>query len=106
MEIPNKKTIESSLQYIYGIGKTTAKTILINTELENKRVFALSEEELTKLRDERRFNEQNIRRLKEITCYRGRRHISKLPVNGQRTKTNAKTCKGKRKTVVGKKITN
>merc|ERR1712187_487827 len=52
VEIPNKKNIESSLQYIYGIGKTTAKTILINTKLENKRVFALSEEELTKLRDE------------------------------------------------------
>merc|ERR1712187_1003930 len=116
VEIPNKKNIESSLQYIYGIGKTTAKTILINTELENKRVFALSEEELTKLRDEvdnfiiegdlivkRRFNEQNIRRLKEIACYRGRRHISRLPVNGQRTKTNERTCKGKRKTVAGKK---
>merc|ERR1712113_556490 len=113
VEIPNKKNIESSLQYIYGIGKTTAKTILINTELENKRVFALSEGELTKLRDEvdnfiiegdlRRFNGQNTRRLKEIACYRGRRHISKLPVNGQRTKTNARTCKGKRKTVAGKR---
>merc|ERR1712217_19384 len=116
VEIPNKKNIESSLQYIYGIGKTTAKIILTNTALENKRVFALSEEELTKLRDEvdnfitegdlRRFNERNIKRLKEIACYRGRRHISRLPVNGQRTKTNARTCKGKRKTIVGKKITN
>merc|ERR1719382_711513 len=107
VEIPNKKTIESSLQYIYGIGKTTAKKILINTELENKRVFALSEVDNFIIEgDLRRFNEQNIRRLKEIACYRGRRHISKLPVNGQRTKTNAKTCKGKRKTVAGKKIAN
>merc|ERR1719382_255646 len=104
VEIPNKKTIESSLQYIYGIGKTTAKKILINTELENKRVFALSEEDNFIIEgDLRRFNEQNIRRLKEIACYRGRRHISRLPVNGQRTKTNARTCKGKRKTVAGKK---
>merc|ERR1712216_889373 len=84
------------------------------SHFQNKRTFELSESELQKLRDEvdkyttegdlRRFNALNIKRLKEIGCYRGRRHISGLPVNGQRTKTNARTRKGKRKTVAGKKI--
>lgn len=82
--------------------------------MENKRTFELSEEELQVLRAEvdkymtegdlRRFNALNIKRLKEIGSYRGRRHIAGLPVNGQRTKTNARTRKGKRKTVAGKKI--
>merc|ERR1711964_511508 len=113
VNVPNKKMIEFSLQYIYGIGHTTAKKILADTGVVNKRTLELSEEELQKLRDEvdkyttegdlRRFNTLNIKRLKEIGCYRGRRHISGLPVNGQRTKTNARTRKGKRKTVGGKK---
>merc|ERR1711924_391617 len=114
VDIPQKKRIEFSLQYVYGIGHTTAKKILANTKVENKRTFELSEEELLKLRDEvdkyttegdlRRFDAYNIKRLKEIGCYRGRRHISGLPMNGQRTKTNARTRKGKRKTVGGQKI--
>lgn len=114
MDIPDKKRIEFSLQYIYGVARTTAKKILLNSGVENKRTFDLSEEELRKLRDEvdkfttegdlRRFDALNIKRLKDISCYRGRRHIMVLPSNGQRTKTNARTRKGKRKTVAGKKL--
>merc|ERR1719281_1428537 len=114
VDIPNNKLIEFSLQYIYGVGRTSAKTILLNSDVENKRTHKLDETELQKLRDEvdkyitegdlRRMRALNIKRLKEIGCYRGKRHISGLPVNGQRTKTNARTLKGKRKTVAGKKI--
>merc|ERR1712224_796185 len=114
VEIPNSKRIQFSLRYIYGIGHTTAKKIFNSTRVDNKRTHEISEEELQKLRDEvdkltiegdlRRFNSLNIKRLKEIGSYRGRRHISGLPLNGQRTKTNARTRKGKRKTVAGKKI--
>ena len=90
-----------------------AKAILTDTNIDNKRTRDLSEAELTTLRDEvekyttegdlRRFNALNINRLKEIGCYRGRRHINSLPVRGQRTKTNARTRKGKAKTVANKK---
>merc|ERR1712159_52191 len=114
IDIPQNKFIEYSLQYIYGIGHVTAKHILANAGVENKRTFELNEEELQKLRDEidkfcyegdlRRVNALNIKRLKEISSYRGRRHISGLPLNGQRSKTNARTRKGKAKTVAGKKI--
>lgn len=86
VEIPNQKKIEFSLQYIYGIGHTTAKAILVDSGIENKRTRELSEEELTKLREEvdkyttegdlRRYVSLNIKRLKEIGCYRGRRHIN------------------------------
>lgn len=113
VEIPNAKRVEYSLQYIFGIGPTTAKAIMSDTGIDNKRTRDLSEEELTTLRDEvdkyttegdlRRFNALNIKRLKEIGCYRGRRHTMGLPVRGQRTKTNARTRKGKAKTVAGKK---
>ncbi|KAF6259560.1 plastid/chloroplast ribosomal protein S13 [Scenedesmus sp. NREL 46B-D3] len=113
VEIPNSKKIEISLQYIYGIGSTTAKAILRNTGVENKRCYELNEEDINKLREEvgkytteadlRRIVSQNIKRLKDIGCYRGRRHIMGLPVRGQRTKTNARTRKGKPKTVAGKK---
>ncbi|KAK9842549.1 hypothetical protein WJX81_005528 [Elliptochloris bilobata] len=113
VEIPNKKMIEFSLQYVYGIGHTTAKAILAETGIENKRTYDLSEEELTSLRDEvekysiegdlRRFNALNIKRLKDIQCYRGRRHMMNLPCHGQRTKTNARTRKGKARTVPNKK---
>ena len=98
---------------LFGIGDTTAKKIMAETGLENKRVREFEEEELTTLRAEvdkymiegdlRRFNMMNIKRLKEIQCYRGRRHIQGLPMRGQRTKTNARTRKGKTKTVAGKK---
>jgi len=86
VEIPNQKRIEFSLQYIYGIGHTTAKAILVDSGIENKRTRELSEEELTKLREEvdkyttegdlRRYVSLNIKRLKEINCYRGRRHYN------------------------------
>lgn len=113
VEIPNSKRVEFSLQYIYGIGSTTAKQILVNTGVENKRCYELNEEEINKIREEvgkytteadlRRIVAQNIKRLKDIGCYRGRRHIMGLPTRGQRTKTNARTRKGKPKTVAGKK---
>lgn len=113
VEIPNQKYLEFSLQYIYGVGHTTSKAIIAATGIENKRVRELSEEELTKLREEvdkyttegdlRRFNNLNIKRLKEIGCFRGRRHINHLPVRGQRTKNNARTRKGKAKPIAGKK---
>lgn len=113
VEIPNNKRAETALTYVFGIGDTTAKKIMAETGLENKRVREFEEEELTTLRAEvdkymiegdlRRFNMMNIKRLKEIQCYRGRRHIQGLPMRGQRTKTNARTRKGKTKTVAGKK---
>ena len=113
VEIPNNKRAETALTYVFGIGNTTAKKIMAETGLENKRVREFEEEELTTLRAEvdkymlegdlRRFNMMNIKRLKEIQCYRGRRHIAGLPMRGQRTKTNARTRKGKVKTVAGKK---
>ena len=113
VEIPNNKRAETALTYVFGIGDTTAKKIMAETGLENKRVREFEEEELTTLRAEvdkymiegdlRRFNMMNIKRLKEIQCYRGRRHIHGLPMRGQRTKTNARTRKGKTKTVAGKK---
>jgi small subunit ribosomal protein S13 len=113
VEIPNAKRVEFSLQYIYGVGPTIAKSILAKAGIENKRTRELTEAELTTLRDEvdkftvegdlRRFVALNIGRLKEIGCYRGRRHINNLPVRGQRTKTNARTRKGRAKTVANKK---
>jgi small subunit ribosomal protein S13 len=113
VEIPNAKRVEFSLQYIYGIGPTTAKAILAETATENKRTKDLTEEELTRLREEvdkyttegdlRRYVQLNIKRLKEINCYRGRRHYNNLPCRGQRTKNNARTRKGKAKPITGKK---
>merc|ERR1711937_684829 len=85
VEIPNAKRLETSLTYVYGIGPTTAKTIMTNTG------------------DLRRFTAMNIKRLIDIQCYRGKRHQMSLPVRGQKTKTNARTRKGKKKTVAGKK---
>merc|ERR1711907_798086 len=115
VEIPNAKKVEVSLTYIYGIGPTTAKKIMTKTGVENKRTKDLSEDDLSKLRKEvedggyliegdlRRFTAMNIKRLIEIQCYRGKRHQMSLPVRGQKTKTNARTRKGKKKTVAGKK---
>merc|ERR1712227_988320 len=100
VDIPESKLIEFSLQYVYGVGRNTAKQILIASGVNNKRTYELDENELQK----RRFYAINIKRLKDIGSYRGRRHIAGLPVHGQRTKTNARTRKGKRKTVAGKKI--
>ncbi|CAA3017039.1 30S ribosomal S13, chloroplastic [Olea europaea subsp. europaea] len=113
VEIPNSKRVEYSLQYIHGVGRTRAKQILCDLSMENKITKDLSEEELTTLREEvskymiegdlRRFNALAIRRLKEIQCYRGVRHIQGLPCRGQRTKNNCRTLKGKRVAIPGKK---
>ncbi|KAL4596362.1 hypothetical protein ACB092_12G159200 [Castanea dentata] len=113
VEIPNNKRVEYSLQYIHGIGRSTARKILGDLNIANKITKDLSEEELITVRDQvskymiegdlRRFNALNIRRLKEIQCYRGMRHIQGLPCRGQRTKNNCRTLKGKRVAIAGKK---
>ncbi|KAF3445716.1 hypothetical protein FNV43_RR10892 [Rhamnella rubrinervis] len=113
VEIPNNKRVEFSLQYIHGIGRSKSRKILSDLGMENKLTKDLSEEELISVRDEvskymiegdlRRFNALAIRRLKEIQCYRGVRHIQGLPCRGQRTKNNCRTLKGKRVSIAGKK---
>ncbi|KAE9609004.1 hypothetical protein Lal_00020357 [Lupinus albus] len=113
VEIPNNKRIEYSLQYIHGVGRNIARQILTDINMDNKITKELTEEDLITLRDEvskymiegdlRRFNALNIRRLKEIQCYRGIRHIQGLPCRGQRTKNNCRTLKGKRVAIPGKK---
>ncbi|KAL5704228.1 ribosomal 40S subunit protein S13 [Ranunculus cassubicifolius] len=113
VEIPNNKRIEYSLQYIHGVGRTRARQILNDLNFENKVTKDLSEEELITIRDEvskymiegdlKRFNAIAIRRLKEIQCYRGVRHIQGLPCRGQRTKNNCRTLKGKKIAIAGKK---
>jgi len=114
VDIPNDKRVVISLTYVYGIGKPLAQDILkaINIS-EDKRVKDLSEDELTKIRNEvskykvegdlRRDVALNIKRLSEIGSYRGLRHRKGLPVRGQSTKTNARTRKGPRKTIANKK---
>ncbi|CAN5463501.1 30S ribosomal protein S13 [soil metagenome] len=112
VEIPSEKRIEASLTYIYGIGPTTAKRILEQTNIDpNLRARELSPQQLndiihaitgTKLMiegDLRRDLQGNLKRLQAINCYRGIRHRRGLPVRGQRTSTNARTRKGPRKTV-------
>jgi len=109
IEIPNNKRCATALTYVYGIGDTSARAIMAATKLENKRVREFSEEELTVLREEvekyqiegelRRTVNMSIKRLKDIQCNRGKRHIANLPVRGQRTKTNARTRKGKKKVI-------
>jgi small subunit ribosomal protein S13 len=116
VDIPNEKVVVCSLTYIHGIGDTTAKKICAAAKVNpQKRVKDLSEEELTALRNAitnggykvegelRREVSLNIKRLEEIGCYRGIRHKKNLPCRGQRTRTNARTCKGPRKTVANKK---
>ena len=114
VDIPNDKPIAYSLTYIYGIGISTAKKILEAVNVDpTARTKDLSEEDLSKIRvevanyrvegDLRREVALNIKRLTEIGCYRGVRHKKGLPVNGQRTKTNARTRKGPRKTIANKK---
>jgi len=115
VDIPNDKPTHISLRYIYGIGPTTALEICEKLRIDpQRRAKELTEEELARLatlldRDYvtegplRRQIHQNIDRLKSIQCYRGLRHRRSLPVRGQRTKTNARTRKGPRKTVAGKK---
>jgi small subunit ribosomal protein S13 len=114
VDIPRNKRVEVSLTYIYGIGNTASQTILAEAEVNpDTRVQDLSEAEVTRLRqiigrdyvvegDLRREVAMNIKRLTEIGCYRGLRHRRHLPVHGQRTKTNARTRKGPKKTVAGR----
>ncbi len=115
VDIPNEKHVVISLTYIYGIGLTTAKKICAAAKVdENIRVKNLTDEQLTAIRNEvaeiktegdlRREVALNIKRLTEIGCYRGLRHKHGLPVRGQRTKTNARTRKGRRKTIANKKM--
>ena len=115
VDLPRHKRIEIALTYIYGIGLTTSKKILADTGINpDTRSDDLTEEELVKLRDYiqenlhvegdlRRDVQQNVKRLMEIGCYRGLRHRRGLPVRGQRTHTNARTRKGPRKQIGGKK---
>lgn len=115
VDLPRDKRIEAALPYIYGLGWTRSREILAMTGINpDTRVRDLSEDEIAKLRDaiDKNFKvegelrtevQMNIRRLIDIRCYRGIRHLRGLPVRGQRTKTNARTRKGPKKTVAGKK---
>src|SRR5437667_7519132 len=115
VDIPSEKVVWVSLTYIHGIGKKSAMDILEATGIApGRRAKDLTDEELARITSEieknfvtegnlRRQVQQNISRLKEIACYRGIRHRRGLPVRGQRTRTNARTRKGPRKTVAGKK---
>ncbi len=114
VDLPRNKRVEVALTYIYGIGPSLSKKILAETGVNpDTRVKDLAEDEITRLRDAvernykvegdlRREVNMNIRRLIEIGCYRGLRHRRNLPVRGQRTRTNARTRKGPRKTVAGR----
>ncbi len=114
IDLPRNKRVEIGLTYIYGIGRSTSRQILTQTEVDfNTRVRDLAEAEISRLRevinasyrvegDLRREVSQNIKRLQEIGCYRGLRHRYNLPVRGQRTKTNARTKRGPRRTVPGR----
>lgn len=115
VDLPREKRMEIALTYIYGIGRKSAKDILdatgISTDLRSK---DLTDDDIAKLRDHiennykvegdlRREVQADIRRKMEIGCYQGMRHRRGLPVHGQRTKTNARTRKGPKKTIAGKK---
>jgi small subunit ribosomal protein S13 len=111
VNLPNQKRLEIGLTYIYGIGQSTAQKICKDLELDpDQKIKDLTDDEVTKLRtyidanvevegDLRRERSQAIKRLSEIGCYRGLRHRRGLPARGQRTKTNARTRKGPKKTV-------
>jgi len=115
VDIPNEKRVEISLCYIFGIGLSTSQKILKKTRINpDTRVKNLTEEEVNRLRevidheyrvegDLRREVDMNIKRLIEIGCYRGIRHRRNLPLRGQRTRTNARTRRGPKRTVAGKK---
>ncbi len=117
VDIPNDKQIAFSLPYIFGIGRATAVRVCAQTKVNPAtRARDLTDDEVTRLRaviegelvvegDLRRNVRGNIQRLIEINCYRGQRHRRGLPVRGQRTKTNARTRRGTRRTVAGKKKT-
>lgn len=114
VDIPNEKQVLFSLPYIYGIGRPMAAKVLAQTQIDpTTKVRDLTDDEVVRLRaiieaqvvegDLRREVRQNIQRLIEINCYRGYRHRRGLPVRGQRTKTNARTRRGVRRTVSGKR---
>jgi small subunit ribosomal protein S13 len=115
VDLPREKRVEIGLTYIYGIGLSTSKKILAETKVDpDIRVKDLTEEDVSKLReyieknlevegDRRRSVAFDIKRLVEIGCYRGVRHRKGLPVRGQRSKTNARTRKGPKKTIANKK---
>ena len=115
VDLPNQKRVEAGLNYIFGIGFPKSNEILKSTGVDpNTRVKDLTDDEVKKLSDYigehvsvegdlRRDVALDIKRLKEIGCYRGVRHRKGLPCRGQKTKTNARTCKGPRKTVANKK---
>ena len=115
VDLPREKRVEIGLTYIYGIGRKSANDILEKAQVNpDVRVKDLTEDEAGRIRkiidqeyvvegDLRREVSLNIKRLMEIGCYRGIRHRRGLPVRGQKTKTNARTCKGPRKTVANKK---
>ena len=115
IDLPREKRVEIGLTYIFGIGRKTASQILASTGVNpDTRVKDLTEDDVSKLReyidhhlhvegDLRREVSLNIQRLTEIGCYRGLRHRRGLPVRGQRTKTNARTRKGPKKTIANKK---
>ncbi len=115
VDLPNEKRVEIALCYIYGIGRTLSNKILETCEINpDTRVKDLTDEEISKIRDTletgytiegdlRREIAMNIKRLTEIGCYRGRRHRTGLPVRGQRTKTNARTRNGPKRTIAGMK---
>lgn len=116
VDLPREKRVEIGLTYIFGVGRTTSNRILAKAGIDgNTRVRDLTDEEVDKIRaamedldvmvegDLRRDVAMNIKRLQEIGCYRGIRHRKGLPVRGQKTKTNARTRKGPRRTVANKK---
>ena len=115
VDIPREKRLEISLTYIFGIGLPTSQKICAELELDpNTKVSNLTEDEVNRIRtyidqnlkiegDLRREVQQNVKRKMEIGCYEGLRHRRGLPVHGQRTRTNARTRKGPKKTVAGKK---
>ncbi len=114
IDLPRNKRVEIGLSYLYGIGLTRSRQILADTKINpDTRIKDLSETEVSALReyisknfvvegDLRREQQLNIKRLIEIGCYRGMRHRRNLPVHGQRTRTNARTRKGPKKTVAGR----
>jgi small subunit ribosomal protein S13 len=114
VDLPRNKRVEIGLTYIHGIGRSTARQALVTTGVSpDTRVNDLTEDEITSLRefisqnlivegDLRREVQMNIKRLMDIGCYRGLRHRRNLPVHGQRTRTNARTRKGPKKTVAGR----
>jgi len=113
VNIPNDKQVEIALTYVYGIGRTRSNQILAKAQVKpDIRVNDLKEDEVNRLReiiekqytvegDLRRETQSNIKRLREISCYRGLRHTKHLPVRGQRTKTNSRTVRGNKRVTMG-----